>query len=491
MKTFKMRELKLVTLLFLCCVGVITAQQKKNVLKESFKANDDVTIKVDTRYTNVVFETWNKNEVSVEAYVETTADISKEDAEKIAENWNVDAAGNSSEIQITSGGNLNWNGPANLDLSALESLQNLPINIDFIGPMVEGIVAPVTEGIVVNLPKNFYKNMREVHFDYDAYKKDPDAYMKEYEKKMKSRFGEDFEMEMEEWGEDFGKKMEAWGKDFEEKYSKDMEKWGEEFGKKMEAWGENFEETYGPQLQEWAENMAKQYGGDYSMTEDETPNGKTTVIKYNNVRPANFTNDNVKRTIIIKMPKDSRLKLDVRHGEIKLAELIKNIQAKLSHTKLAANIIDGGQTSISAAYSPVLVKQWNYGTLSTNYVNECVIDNAKSIKIISKSSDIVIKNLENIGIISGTFSRIAIPELNKSVTNLDVVLENSDFIFTMPDTPFNFAFNGNRSGLKYPKTLQVQTVKNMNSDRVTGFNISRNTSNNIAISGRFSNVIIK
>ena len=111
--------------------------------------------------------------------------------------------------------------------------------------------------------------------------------------------------------------------------------------------------------------------------------------------------------------------------------------------------------------------------------------------MVSKSSDVVIKNLEEIGVISGTFSRIAIPEINQSITNLDVVLENSDFIVSLPSSAFNFTFNGNRSGLKYPPSLQVQTVKNANNDRVTGFHRSRNTSANLAISARFSNVILK
>ncbi|WP_341199331.1 hypothetical protein [Croceibacter atlanticus] len=480
MKLFKVREHKLLVVLLLGCIGLSYAQKKEPVLKERFNVKDDVTIKVDTRYTNVVFETWDKNEVSVEAFVETTDDVTKDEIKKIADNWKINANGNSGEITITSAGNLNWNGDMNLDLAALQSLQNLPL--DFIGPMVEGIIVPMTESIATEMPKDFYKNMRDIDFDYKAYKKNPDAYMKSYEKQMKEHFGDDYEGDLEAWGEDFGKKMEAWGKQFEENLGDDMEKWGE-----------NFEKEYGPKLQAWAQQMAEQYGGEYATTKSTNPNGSstTTIVKYNTVKPGNFTNDNVKRTIIIKMPKESRLRLDVRHGEIKLAERIKNIQAKLSHTRLAANIIDGGQTSISAAYSPVLVKQWNYGELNTNYVKECVIDNAKNIKLVSKSSDVVIKNLEEIGVISGTFSRIAIPEINQSITNLDVVLENSDFIVSLPSSAFNFTFNGNRSGLKYPPSLQVQTVKNANNDRVTGFHRSRNTSANLAISARFSNVILK
>ena len=180
MKLFKVREHKLLVVLLLGCIGLSYAQKKEPVLKERFNVKDDVTIKVDTRYTNVVFETWDKNEVSVEAFVETTDDVTKDEIKKIADNWKINANGNSGEITITSAGNLNWNGDMNLDLAALQSLQNLPL--DFIGPMVEGIIVPMTESIATEMPKDFYKNMRDIDFDYKAYKENPDAYMKSYEK---------------------------------------------------------------------------------------------------------------------------------------------------------------------------------------------------------------------------------------------------------------------------------------------------------------------
>merc|ERR1711974_140036 len=181
------------------CIGLSYAQKKEPVLKERFNVKDDVTIKVDTRYTNVVFETWDKNEVSVEAFVETTDDVTKDEIKKIADNWKINANGNSGEITITSAGNLNWNGDMNLDLAALQSLQNLPL--DFIGPMVEGIIVPMTESIATEMPKDFYKNMRDIDFDYKAYKENPDAYMKSYEKQMKEHFGDDYEGDLEAWGE--------------------------------------------------------------------------------------------------------------------------------------------------------------------------------------------------------------------------------------------------------------------------------------------------
>ena len=59
--------------------------------------------------------------------------------------------------------------------------------------------------------------------------------------------------------------------------------------------------------------------------------------------------------------------MNVRHGEVKLAENTKNLNATLSHSSLWATTIDGDETNILASYSPVEVKNWNYGQLETKY----------------------------------------------------------------------------------------------------------------------------
>ena len=48
----------LVTVLFLFCISVVTAQ---STYKESFTVKNDAVVEVNTSHTNVIFETWNKD----------------------------------------------------------------------------------------------------------------------------------------------------------------------------------------------------------------------------------------------------------------------------------------------------------------------------------------------------------------------------------------------------------------------------------------------
>ncbi len=54
-------------LLLLLLVSTFSFAQKNYV--ESFNVGDNVEVSVNTSYTNVIFETWNKNKVEVEAFI--------------------------------------------------------------------------------------------------------------------------------------------------------------------------------------------------------------------------------------------------------------------------------------------------------------------------------------------------------------------------------------------------------------------------------------
>src|SRR5690606_19071916 len=110
------------------------------------------------------------------------------------------------------------------------------------------------------LPPEFMENVGNLKFDHEAYKKDGEKYLQKWEKEMESKFGEDFEMKMEEWSHNFTKGAEQWGAKMDMKMSvmgenleKDMEKWAEQFGSEMEAWGEKF----GKDMEAWAIEFEK------------------------------------------------------------------------------------------------------------------------------------------------------------------------------------------------------------------------------------------
>ena len=456
-----------ILLLCLLLSSGIFAQTKK--LEKSYKTKQDVSVIIDAKYTNIIIENWDKNEVAIEAYLDA-GKLKNEDAKKALESWKMETSGNLDKIEINSGGGTGMNLNMDMDLSSLnESLGNLQ---DLLGPMMTDMIAPMLENISKNpLPPEFHEKMGNMDFDYEAYKKDGDKYMEKWEKKMEKNFGKDFEKSMEAWGKqfeknsavwekDFEKKMEAWGEDFEKNFGKDMEKWGEDFGKKMELWGENF----GKQMEE--KNMGK---GD--------ANARTSSQGI--------------RIIKIKMPRNAKLDLNLRYGELKLGEKTTNLKADLSHSNFTANIIEGDKTQVKVSYSPVNVNVWNYGVLKTNYVENCEIGKVKSIKLISNSSDVNIREITETGILSGTFGELAVGKLGAGFKNLDINLENSDLRLSLPSAPLNFNYKGTQSNIEYPKSASIKSTKSYDNEILNGYYKSKDGNGSVNINASFSDVYIK
>lgn len=460
MKTTKLNII-LVCLFFIAAGSF--AQTKK--LSKTYKTNPDVKISIDSRHTNLIVENWDKNEVSIEAYLDGETGNSKE-TENMLMAWDLQTSGSGTEVRILSGGTMNMN--IDIDMAKLEgSLAQLPSLLEpllnNLGPMISGMTEHP-------LPPEFTQNLSEMKFDYEAYKKDGDKYLEKWEKNFEKKFGKEFEVKMEKWAKEVEKnsekfekeyelKMEAWGKDFE----KDMEAWGEEFGKKMEAWGEEFGKQFEANMK---------HGNRAFIVEGAKANSKS------------------RRTIKLRIPKNAKLDLNVRHGELKLGSTIENLKARLSHSRLSANRLQGRGTNVQAAYSPVKIMHWDYGVLTTEFVKNCSIDKAVSIKLNSNSSDILIRELQETGVLTGSFGRLDINKLAPGFETLSINLENSDLVIDVPDTAFNFSFNGTQSSIKYPQEMSLRSTRSYDNETLTGFNRSANASGSISIKANYSDVLI-
>ncbi len=156
-------------------------------------------------------------------------------------------------------------------------------------------------------------------------------------------------------------------------------------------------------------------------------------------------NSQVKRVIKIKMPKKAKLKLNVRHGELKIVSAILNATGNISHTNLLAKDIDGSDTSINVSYSDVLVNDWKNGTLGLKYVDNALIKNVQSLTLNSNSSNINIDYLSGNNIIDGSFGELTIHSILDTFSNLNIVLENSDAWIKLPKVDYILMFKGERS----------------------------------------------
>ncbi len=290
------------------------------------------------------------------------------------------------------------------------------------------------------LPEILLESLGNIHFDYEAFQENEEEYMKEFERQMEENFGEDFEREMEEWGEQFERQ-------FEEKYGPEweakMEAWGEKLEKNMEAWAEEF----GEDMEKWAEQHEKQAEEWEKHAEEIEKKHEEMSKKYHELQKVN-------KTIIIKMPKNTKTDVNVRHGELKMADAY-NVKVTLNYSTFTANSVDGGQTLINAAYAPVSVQTWKKGSLNINSVEECAINEVKTINLQAISSDVWIDLIVNSANLSGAIGNLQINNIADSFSSLAITLENTDATITLPKTEFSFSMDSTYSTLKNPKKLTL------------------------------------
>jgi len=457
----------LIVAMLLCLPVILFAQTKK--LDKTYKSSGDAVVKIDASHTNILVDYWDKNEVEIEAFIETD-ETGKREVEAILAAWKLNTSGNASEVSISSGGGMQWNG--DIDLSGLEKpLANLPQMLE---PLMNNLVTPLMqslgESMGAPLPPEFSEKMGKIKFDYEAYQKDGDKYIAKFEKEIEANFGDDFQKSMEAWASQFEQNAEKWEKNFEMKmdineaeFEKSMEKWADSFGKDMEAWGASF-----------GAQMEARFGDEENV--------KSKVMVLNDSK--------AKKTLKIKMPKNGKLKLDVRHGEIKLSGTTNNLQADLSHSKLTADRINGKSTKVEAAYTPVNINSWSYGVMEAKYVKNFKINKVKSIKLSSNSSNVNINELEDTGILSGNFGELNIASLGPNFKNLDINLENSDLKLGLPSSAFNFMYNGTQSDIEHPNALKLTSSESYDNKKLSGYHKSKDAGGNISIKANFSEVLL-
>ncbi|WP_298758970.1 hypothetical protein [uncultured Psychroserpens sp.] len=515
-------KFKLLLLMFFCFTISVSAQQKLTKVSKKIDVTKDVTIDLNTSYVQIEIDTWNKNTLEVEAYIEGEK-LSKEELQEALEDWNLKVEGSGSNVKITShGSHGSWDRLADLhiNLEGLEALEVLgDLNLEDLPEMpVMPDLPEMPELANIEIPEmpelpelpELPEGINNISFDTEAYKKDGESYlekwsqeypaqdrekMKAWGRKMAKVDFSSYEKRMEEWGEKFGKKfgkdyakkMEAWGEEFEKKFdkewSKKMEVWGEKYGKEMEKRSKEIEKRMAKrekEMEKRREKLAKRHEERHEARREahEARREAHEARRENLARRLEMRGDKVKRTIKIKMPKDAKLDLNVRHGELKMSSVIHNLKADISHATLVANHIDGSETSISVSYSPVDVMTWSNGELNLKYVEDAHLNTVGILRLNSNSSDLHINNLTGNAIIDGSFGDLSISNITDSFTNLNVVLENSEAIIKLPRTDYSVYFKGNRSRLNSEMATQ-RTIETGNGSKA------------IVLNAKFSDVVLK
>lgn len=459
-----MKQILITGIFFLSTISIL-AQQKLDKISQSIKVTDNVTIDLNTNYTNIEIDTWNKDIIEIEAFIESST-LSKEELKEYMDAWKIQVEGSNNLVSIASGAdNQPWAYRNSLfneqSISALQDLEFELANM----PIMEGLLESLHLAEMPTMPEmpemprlpELPEGMTNSDFNYDKYQKEGDVYMEKWSKEYSEKFGKAYAKQMEAWAKqvesseemkDYQKRMEAWGekfgKEFGEKFGKDMEAWGEQFGKQMEAQAEAMEARM--EAEEHRNQVMQQRQQSHEVRNRALENRNKLIWDSH----SDVKNQKVKKTIRIKMPKGAKLKVNVRYGELKMASLIQNLKADLSHTSLVANSIDGSQTSINASYSPVKITNWIMGELKLNYVENANITTVNRLVLSANSSNIKIGTLQGNAIIDGSFGDLIIANITDAFNNLNIVLENSNAIVTLPKTDYNLQYKGKYSQLKHP-----------------------------------------
>ncbi|MDG5492277.1 hypothetical protein [Psychroserpens sp. SPM9] len=511
----------LILLVLFCFTISVSAQQQLTKMSKKIDVTKDVTIDLNTSFVEIEIDTWNKSTLEIEAYIDGEK-LSKEDLEKALKNWKLKVEGSGSRVSITSegGGHGTWDQLTGfdknfeplmiiegLDLGDIPELPEMPEMPEL--PEIARFEMPEMPELP-ELPE-LPEGVNNVSFDTEAYKKGGEAYLEKWSKEYEEKYGAEYKQKMKEWARKMGemdfsayeRKMEAWGDRFGEEYGKKMEAWGEEFGKqfdkdwakKMEVWGEK----YGKQMEERAKVMEERLAEREKQMEKRTKEMEKRQEKLAKrleerhevqeqrreeiAKRIEERHLNVKKVIKIKMPKDAKLNLNVRHGQLKMASVIHNLKADISHATFLANHIDGSETSINVSFSPVHVTTWSAGELNLKYVEDAHLNTVRTLRLNSNSSDIRINDLIENAIIDGSFGDLSISNIADSFTNLNIILENSEALIKLPSktTDYSVYFKGNRSRLNDQLTTQKT---------ITNFPNSKNSAKTIIINAKFSAIVL-
>ena len=339
------------------------------------------------------------------------------------------------------------------------------------------------------LPKTLFHDIENIQFDYEAFKDNEEAYIKKWDAQMKEKFGKDFQVKMEIWGEEFSKECdEKNGVKLSEEWQMQMEAWGNEFGEEVEVWGQKLEMDIEKWAQQLEDDSKSSPNSLFSKKVIRSPNGNKTII-LKSKKTGKLKDVKATKNIIIRMPKNSKTEINVRHGEIKMADVM-NVKATLNYSPFTANSIDGETTLINAAYAPVIVDNWKDGTLYLKFVEDCTISTVEKLNLRANSSDVLIGTLVDEAALVGSLGKFKIDQIDKDFTAINITLKNNDAYFKMPNTAFVFAFKGKRSTLKYPKTLQLDSKKQDDHVLVTGYNKQANSPKKIVLNALYSNVVM-
>ncbi|MGI9545735.1 MAG: hypothetical protein ACR2MM_00755 [Flavobacteriaceae bacterium] len=489
------RIIPAVALVFSCA---LSAQTQKKTYSETFSVDGNTVLNINTSHTDIEFDTWNKNQVLVEAVIELEG-ASEEEAEKYFKNNGIKILGNSSEIEISSRSGGPWSTahiagvPGYTDDMVIE----IP-DIPDVEPFFIDIEIPDLPDIPMLADVPPMPPMPPMHigeFDYQEYQERGEEYLEEWRNEFQKTFDDEWAEEMKEWGEQLKANMKE-HQDQQKEHLKEREEIMKEHEKEREELMKEAEELREEAMEEHKKAMEEAR----KVREEEREVHRNVIISsdkahapkiYYQSSDGKSRNYKVKRSIKIKMPKSVKLNMNVRHGEVKLAENTVDINATLSYARLLASTIDGDETSIEAAYTPVSVQQWNLGKLNTKFSEDIALKDVKYLTLDAISSEVTINRLLKSAKVKNNLGSLHIQAVSPDFKEIDISVQNGQLECVLPAIDYNIYAKGTYSDFSFPSELTLEKSENGSQTVYKGYNLKERANRSIVINSKYSEVVLE
>ena len=296
---------KLIVLAGLFSMGM-TAQRFETPVQE-YKVSSDAAISIEASYAEIEIEEWSKNKVEIQGLMDVQG-LPQEEAESLFNSWDISTQATSNNIKIRSSSS-NF-GNEYFFINSDKYLGNVLVDIPEISGMVVDIldsmhfVLPEFENFPdfdINMDANIQFNEDSIAFDYEEFKNNSE-YLKQWQVRNKEQL-ERLKQELKRNREELLSQKEIQQEVIEaqKEVQKEMKQVQKEMQEEMkQAQKEMKKEMYRAQLE--------------AKTEIE----RNASERENEVR--RIMNDRqkvkVKKTLVIKVPKNAKLEFDVDYCKI-------------------------------------------------------------------------------------------------------------------------------------------------------------------------------
>ncbi|MFN0729642.1 hypothetical protein [Polaribacter gochangensis] len=455
-------------------ISSLHAQKFDKKFTENFTVNKDVVLAINATNADINVTTWNRNEVAVEAVI-TVEGLSKKEAEKFLKGWEFEALGNKSKVQVNANANqfLHFGG------------NDFKFDFDF-----KDIVIPELN-FDINIPEFEMPEIKipEIHIDFDEMFNNIDDELNNHE------FDEDDTKTFSYKSNGKQKTIVIKTKEEWEKFkkSKDFEDMKADIKQGLKKAQEGIKKVDKKMIEETIKRAKIQYEKiDKEKLKANLAKAKESIKKLKFKLENQYKNgDNVitiedgkskknvkiTRKITIKVPANATFNLNTRHSKVQLPK--GKTSGKVSYGSFKSDEINGGVLDIY--YAPVNVDVLSASTLSLNNITDATIASVINTKLLSNSSGLTIKKLDNNVDLTSKFGELLISEVVSGLQNFKLDLSFSDVTLDLKNLKEN---------LKILNASNVDSNKNISKSFSLNGNFTLKNSS-VSIKGNQSKIIIK